>query len=251
MRLELAIAGFDYIEENVQGFLIPEEKDEDFAAKLAVGSQSALPVAAANCFLPGALKCTGPVVDTERLARYAETAFHRAQQVGIRRIVFGSGGSRQIPDGFDRAKALEQFISFSRRIAPLAQKYEVIVVIEPLNKKECNFINSLADGAEIVKTVNHPNLRLLADIYHMSMDQESPEEIIKHGALLQHVHVAELDGRMAPGTHGEDFGPYLRALKKINYGHNLSFECGWKQFPEQAAESREAFQRQVALAGLE
>jgi len=247
----LAEAAFDYVEENVQGFLVPEDSDGAFAARLEVARQAALPILAANCFLPGALKCTGAAVDTERLVRYAETAFRRAQQAGIRVIVFGSGGARQIPDGFDRALALDQFVSYARRIAPLAGQHGVTIVIEPLNKKECNFINSLADGAAIVEAVDHPHLRLLADIYHMSMDHEPPDEIVKHGRWIQHLHVAEREGRLAPGTQGEDFGPYLRALKKISYGSALSFECGWKQFPEQAAASLKEFRRQVLQSGLD
>jgi sugar phosphate isomerase/epimerase len=247
----LTESGFDYIEENVQSFLIPEDSNEAFAAKLDLAKRGALPILAANCFIPGALKCTGPDVNPDRLARYAETAFRRAKQAGIHTIVFGSGGSRQIPDGFDRKVAHGQFTSFVRSIAPLAERHGVTIVIEPLNKKECNFINSLAEGAAIVEAVNHPHVRLLTDFYHMSVDGESSDEILKHGHLLHHVHVAELEGRFAPGTQGEDFGPYLRALKKVSYGKAISFECGWKQFPEQAANSLTEFRRQVFEAGLD
>jgi sugar phosphate isomerase/epimerase len=246
----LVKAAFDYVEENVQNFLIPEESDAAFAAKLDAAKRAELPVLAANCFIPSGLKCTGPAVDRERLERYAETAFRRAQQVGIRFIVFGSGGSRQIPDGFDRAQAQAQFISLAKSIAPVAERHGVTIVVEPLNKKECNFINSLADGAAVVEAVNHPHLRLLADFYHMSMEGESPDEIVRHGRWLAHAHVAELADRMAPGTKGEDFGPYLRALKKINYGGAISYECGWRDFPEQAAESLKGFRAQLREAGL-
>lgn len=246
----MARAAFDYLEVNVQEFLIAEEDEAAFAAKLDAAKRAPLPILAANCFIPGALKCTGPDVDTERLVRYAETAFRRAQQVGIRHIVFGSGGSRQIPKGFDRKVARDQFVSYVRRIAPLAAYHEVTLVIEPLNKKECNFINSLGEGASIVEEVNHLHLRLLADIYHMRMEQESPDEIIRHGQWIRHAHVAELEGRFAPGTSGEDFGPYLRALKKIGYSNALSIECVWKQFPEQSAGSLKGLREQVGEAGL-
>jgi sugar phosphate isomerase/epimerase len=247
----LAKAAFDYIEENVQGFLVPEDSEAAFSAKLDAAKQTALPILAANCFLPGTLKCTGPEVDLERIARYAEAAFRRAHQVGIRLIVFGSGGARQIPEGFDREVARNQFISCTRRIAPLAERHGVTIVIEPLNKKECNFINSLAEGAAIVEAAGHPHLRLLADVYHMRMEQEPSDEIVRHGRWIEHVHVAELEGRQAPGTQGEDFGPYLRALKKINYRNAISFECNWKQFPEQAAGSLREFRRQVLQADIE
>lgn len=243
-------AGFDYLEANVQVLLKAEAGEDDFAPELKASQAAPLPVLAANCFLPGALKCTGPDVDMDRLVRYAETAFCRARLIGIRHIVFGSGGARQIPEGFDFSTARKQFIDGLRRIAPLAEEHKIIVVIEPLNAKECNFITSLAEGASIVKETNHPHIRLLADFYHMSKDGEDPNEIAVHGEWLHHIHVAEKEGRFAPGTGGEDFGPYLRALKQIDYKGAISYECGWKQFAEQAAESVKGFREQIRRAGL-
>ena len=245
-----AQAGFDYVEENVQSLLMAEAPDEAFAPALKTAQNAPLSTIAANCFLPGALKCTGPEVDLERIVRYAGTAFRRAHQVGIRFIVFGSGAARQIPEGFDHAQAREQFLACLRRIAPLAREHDVIIVIEPLHKKECNFINSLADGASLVEAADHPQVRLLADFYHMLKDGEDPNEIAVHGRWIQHVHVAEKEGRLAPGTSGEDFGPFLRALKQIDYRGAISYECGWKQFPEEAPASLKGFREDVRKAGL-
>ncbi len=238
------------MEENVQKFLVAEEPDEVFAPLLKSAQSSPLPLIAANAFLPGTIKCTGPDVDLERIVRYAGTAFRRARLAGIRFIVFGSGGARQIPEGFDHSIARDQFLACLRRIAPLAREQDVTVVIEPLNKKECNFINSLADGAFFVEAAAHPHVRLLADFYHMLVDGEAPDEIILHGRWIQHVHVAEREGRFAPGTNNEDFGLHLRALKQIDYQGDISFECGWKQFPEQAAACVTGFREQVRKAGL-
>ena len=78
-------------------------------------------------------------------------------------------------------------------------------------------MNSVGEGADIVKAVNHPNIKLLVDIYHMLREGESPEEIIKAGKHIYHCHIAEKDKRTPPGAAGDDFKPYLRALKKINY----------------------------------
>lgn len=245
-----AKAGFEYLELNVQGFLVPEAPDETFAPNLKVAQTAPLPVIASNAFLPGTLKSTGPDIDLDRLARYAETAFARAKQSGMRYIVYGSGGARQIPEGFSRDEAARQFVTGLRRIAPLAEKHGVSIVIEPLNSKECNFINSLAEGAAMAEAADHPNIQLLADIFHMLVDGEAPDEIVKHGRWIRHVHVAEKEGRLAPGIGGEDFSPYLRALKAIDYRGGISFESGWKDFPTQAQGCQEYFRNQVRKAGL-
>lgn len=234
----LAPAGADYLEENVQSYLRPEEADVQFAP-------TALPVRAANCFLPAHLKVTGPDARPDEIARYAATAFRRAQAAGISILVFGSGAARQIPDGFPAAAARRQFASLLRQLGPLAGQHGVIIVVEPLNRGECNFINSLAEGADLVADCNHPNIRLLADIYHMLRDGESPEAILAHGRWLRHVHVAEKEKRTAPGVAGDDFRPFLRALQQVNYRGAISFECGWTDLITEAAGSIAAFRQQL------
>ncbi len=227
-------SGCVFIEEVVRGFLVPDKDEKEFDAKLTLAKQSRLPVTACNSFLPGDMKCVGPKAVHNEILQFAETAFRRAATSGVKIIVFGSGGSRAIPEGFSREEALIQFTDLCKRLAPLAQKYHVTVVIEPLNTKECNFINSVAEGGEIVNAVNHPNIRLLADLYHMKMEDESPSNIVKYGKLLHHVHVAEKEGRAAPGTHGEDFSTYFAALKKIGYKRAISIECKWQNMELQA-----------------
>lgn len=243
-------AGFDFVEENIQNFLAPLESDDVFAPNLAAARSAPVPVPAANCFLPASLKCVGPKVDTAQLLRYGETAFRRAHQAGIRHVVFGSGGARQIPDGFPPAKARAQFLQLLRDLAPLAQSHDVVVVVECLNPGECNFLNRLAEGAALVAETNHPNVRLLADLYHMSLSGDAPEEILKHGRWIEHIHVAEREGRRAPGTSGEDFGPCLRALKAINYPGVISYECNWKNMAEESPASIKSFRQQLAASGL-
>ena len=243
-------AGFDFVEENVQSFLAPGELNEVFAAKLRSVPTDVLPVPAANCFLPGALKCVGPNVDWDQLLRYAEAALRRANESGIRVIVFGSGGARQIPDGFPLAEARAQFLQLLRDLAPLAQANAVTLVVECLNPGECNFINRLAEGAALVAETNHPHVRLLADLYHMALSGDIPDDILAHSRWLEHVHVAETDGRTAPGTNGQDFGPYLRALAKIHYRGAISFECTWKNLADEAPAAVKSFREQLIRSDL-
>lgn len=174
------------------------------------------------------LKCVWSETHHEKVLQFAEIAFRRAEKSGIKTIVFGSGGSRTIPEGFSKDEAMKQFVEICTKLASLAKKYNIVISLEPLNSKECNFINSVSEGGEIVKKVDHPNFRLLADIYHMLMENEGSESIVKYGKYLYHVHIAEKEGRSAPGTHGEDFTPYFSALKKVEYKGRISIECRWE-----------------------
>jgi sugar phosphate isomerase/epimerase len=241
----LAAAGANFVEEHIQKLLVPEEDDTAFAPILAKVKAAPLPVIAANCFLPASLPCTGPNVDTARLLRYGDVAFRRAAQCGIRYLVFGSAGARKIPDGFPREKAKEQFVAILKDLAPLALKHGVIIVVEPLHKAECNFINSLAEGAEMVNAANHNHVWLLADIFHMLRDSEPAGEISRWGHLLRHAHIAEKEKRTAPGVKGDDFRPYLRALRDANYAGALAIECGWGNLAAEAKPALDALKGQL------
>jgi sugar phosphate isomerase/epimerase len=235
----------DFIEESVQRFLVPEDDETVFEQASFGAAETSPPVDTANLFLPGEIKTTGPVVDMQRVVAYAECAFRRAKKVGIRTIVFGSGGSRALVENFDKGRAEQQFVDVLKAIAPIAANYTVQIVIEPLNRGECNFINSLAEGAEAVRSCGHPSILLLADIYHMLREDEEPQEILRFGDLLRHVHVAEKAERTAPGLAGDDFRPYLKALATSGYPGDFSLECRWNDLASEAASGAAELRRQI------
>ena len=215
----------DFIEANVQTFFKPEISDSDYAQFLAQFQSLRGRIPIANSFLPPDLKITGPTVDDERLMRYAEVAFRRAADFGTRLIVLGSGGARQLPDGWSEAAGFEQLVQVLEKCAPLAEAHGITLALEPLNRGECNLVNTLLEGAVAVARVNHPNVRLLVDVYHMQHNGESPTDIIKVAPWITHVHLAEKAGRSLPGVNGDDFRPYLSALKQSGYNGTLALEC--------------------------
>jgi sugar phosphate isomerase/epimerase len=224
--------GFQFIEGGVSGVMMPKEPDDVFAKKLEEIKAAELPVRVCNGFIPGELKVVGPEPKLDAAVAYATIAIRRAPKAGVGKIVLGSGGIRRIPDGFSCDKAREQFIEFCKKIAPVAQDNGIVIVLEPLNKKECNFITRVDEGAEIVDAVGHPGFQLHADIYHMMKDDETAESILKAGKRIRHVHVAS-KSRKAPGSDDTDFRPYFKALRSIGYVGGISCECGWSKKPEE------------------
>jgi sugar phosphate isomerase/epimerase len=244
----IAASGLDFVEENVQSFLAPEGPDASFVNRLGLAKSCAKPILAANCFLPADLKCVGKTVDRLRLLAYADQAFARARRAGIGLVVFGSGNARQVPEGFDRGAAEKQFCHLLADLGPRAARHGVTVVVEPLHRGECNFINTVAQGASLVRWVNHPSIRLLADLYHMMREQESPAMLIDHGELIRHVHLAERNERTAPGVKGDNFRPYFKALQAIGYDRTISLECGWTDLATQLERAVDEVRRQLADA---
>jgi len=226
-------AGCAYLEAGVRRLLVPDRPREEFAVLRDEALACGLPVRACNSFLPSSLKSTGPAAVPEQILPFAATAFERAAEVGVETIVFGSGGSRAIPEGFDRTVAREQFIELLTRMGPLAATHGVTVALEPLQSSECNFINTVREGAAIVRAVDHPQIRLLADFFHMMREGEGPDALVETADLLAHLHIAEKARRTPPGTAGDDFVPWFAALAEVGYSGLLSIECGWDDLAAQ------------------
>lgn len=222
--------GCSFVEVSVTGTLVPESPDSVFATILKQVEGLRVPVLSANCFFPGDIRLVGPDVDTARIGKYVAVALKRANRLGIRTVVLGSGSSRRIQDGVDRKNAKEQFIGLCRMIASVAAENGIVIVLEPLNHAETNFVNTTLEGAEIVREVGHPNFRLLADFFHMARAGENPyQNLVAVKDCLHHCHIAEKENRTPPGVVGDDFSPYFRALKDISYKGYISIECSGLQ----------------------
>ncbi len=204
---------------------MPEKDDQVFAASLALARQAAIPVLACNNFLPGSLRATGPDADHPKILAYAQIAFARARSIGVKTIVFGSAAARRLPEGFSKVQATAQFVGLLRQMGPLAATQGVTVAIEPLNTREDNFLNTVAEGAAIVEAVGHPGIGLAADIYHMMRNGETPADLLRDAPRVTHVHIAENEKRSAPGVAGDDFAPFFAALRSGGYSGPISIEA--------------------------
>jgi len=219
-----AKAGYDYFEMSVGGLLKPREDKSAFEAVLAEVRTVPIPCPAVNVFIPADLKVTGPTAFLPGLEQYVKIACQRAHAAGVETIVFGSGGARRVPDGFDHATARRQIITFLHMLGPIAAHNGVTVVVEPLNLAECNILNTLSECAEVVRAVGHPAIRLLVDAYHLLKDNDSLEDIVKNGDLLAHAHIATIPNRVAPGQEPCDLAPFFQALKRAGYQGRISLE---------------------------
>ncbi len=218
-------AGFRLIGESVPKILSPTLSNDEFQANLKRIKAAKCKVLSCNLFFPGSLKIAGPDVDEAKVLSYTETVLSRAKQAGVKYIVLGSSGARSIPAGYDMDKAKADFVMLCKKLGQIAKKNDVVILLENLETTETNFITSLKTAAEIVKKVNEPNFRLNVDVFHMLREGESPDEIIAAAKEVGFCEIAEKVKRTLPGVAGDDFRPYLRALKKINYKGYIFMEA--------------------------
>ncbi|MEK6794236.1 MAG: sugar phosphate isomerase/epimerase family protein [Spirochaetota bacterium] len=216
-------AGFDYIEPSVVS--IAGMTEEQFASACSLAASSSIRCEAFNVLFPGDIKVVGPQVDAARIQDHLTKSFERIAKLGAQMVVFGSGGARKCPDGWEKARAVEQFIETARIAGDAAKKHGLTIVVEPLNTGETNIINSVSEGKDVVSRTAHPNVKLLADWYHIRKDNEPAVHISEAGALLQHIHVINSNGRNVPASRAEDdYASFFRELSLIHYRGRMSIE---------------------------
>ena len=242
----LKAEGAEFLTESVGNFLVPDKDEVEFEKNLEKLKASPLPILACNGFIrPANLHCVGPAANHNAILTWAETTFRRMKKANGKFIVFGSGSARQIPDGWPKDKAEAQFVALLRLLGPLAEAQGITVTVEQLQTDECNFINHIGEGAALIRAANHPNIRLLADLYHMATMADTPAELKAAMDVVVHVEIAEKVGRTVPGISGDDFRPYFRVLRETGYQGAVSIEGKWnpgqvgpafKEIAKQAAE---------------
>jgi sugar phosphate isomerase/epimerase len=217
-------SGFRRLGESVSKMLSPSLTEEQFQLNLARIKKAKCKVFLCNIFFPPRMKIAGPDVDENRVLGYADTVLSRAKKAGIPFIILGSGGARRIPEGYDVQKAQADFALLCRKLAIVAGKYGIMIALESLEIAETNFLITLRSAAEVVRAVNHPNFKLNADIFHMMRENESPQSIVDAADILVYCEIAEKQIRSLPGVQGDDFKPYLRALRKAKYRGHIFIE---------------------------
>jgi len=129
-----------------------------------------------------------------------------------------------INENVDKIKAEKWTIDCLKECTEFAQEYNIGLTLEPVNRYESNFINTLNEGIEFIERVGASNLGLLADTFHMNIEEVSIyDSIIQAKDYITHVHFAD-SNRWAPGCGHLDFAKIVQTLKNINYQGYVSAE---------------------------
>ncbi|MEM2921977.1 MAG: sugar phosphate isomerase/epimerase [Candidatus Bathyarchaeia archaeon] len=131
-----------------------------------------------------------------------------------------------------------------REVCRYAQKYDVALGVEPVNRFETYFLNTAADAVKLVKDVGEPNAKVHLDTFHMNIEEKDFYNPIKEaGGLLNHLHCCEND-RGVPGTGHVDWNGVFKALSEIGYDRWLVIESFVPEMEKIAAST--AIWRKVA-----
>ncbi len=240
----IAEAGFDYLDLPVAQMM--ELGDADFQTLRREVTASGLPCRCCNNFIPADMRLTGVQTPDAQIRDYLERSLDRVAALESGLLCFGSSGARNVPPGFSLDEAWTQLVSFLCIAGEAAARRGITIVIEHLNRGESNIVNSVAEGIRLSREADHPAVKVLADYYHLALENESPQIINQAGDGLLHCHIANPEARVFPKPEdGQDYRSFFDQLRGIGYTGGISLEAFTDNFQAEVSETC-AYLKQLA-----
>jgi sugar phosphate isomerase/epimerase len=150
-----------------------------------------------------------------------------AAALGATHLVHGSPAQRVLPDGPDREAARDRGIDAFAFAGERARAAGVTYCIEPLDRGQTAFVNTIAEAAGIVRAIGNPALSTMLDTCSAANTETEPIEALVARwlptGLIAHVHLND-PNRRAPGQGALRFGPVLAALRAQGYAGTAAVE---------------------------
>ena len=148
---------------------------------------------------------------------FIDMAQDYGKMVNIGRIR-GTVGNR------NRKYVEDLFIGSVRELCDYALARGVTLLLEPVNRYECDFINTVDEGGQFLNRIAATNLGIMPDVFHMNIEERDiSEALAKNIKHVKYVHFAD-SNRLAPGEGHLDFSQILETLRKVGYDDYISIE---------------------------
>lgn len=213
--------------------------DADIAAIAAASDEHAIDVVSTGALGVGANasgsgdSITDPTLHEAAVADI-ENALERVAPLDTDIMVITVGPERP---ALSRAAQHNAIVNVLRDAASAAAAHDVTLVIEPLNTRVDHpgyYLTSTDEGCEIVEAVDHPNVRLLYDVYHQQITEGNLVETIReHHDYIGLYHLADVPGRHEPGTGEINYHTILETIAETGYDGSVGLEYVPSEIPEQ------------------
>jgi 5-keto-L-gluconate epimerase len=145
-----------------------------------------------------------------------------------------------IGDG-DYTSARNRIVEALKAVCPRAEELGVKIALEPINRFQLDYHNTIDSVCGVIKNVGSESLGLLIDTFHMNIEERDVLGAVKQAAtLVTHVHVAD-SNRMAPGGGHFDFDSFFNLLSDMNYNGWVTVEADEKPSFIEMARNAAAF----------
>ncbi|MEM2057025.1 MAG: sugar phosphate isomerase/epimerase family protein [Thermoproteota archaeon] len=166
-----------------------------------------------------------------RSIEYTYRLAQAASEITCPILVWGSGKARNIPFETTREKGFERNLEVLKEAAKAGEEFDVRFGVEPLQRSETNFVNTVEEAMKLVENVNSEFIGITADVRHMIREEyDLIESLKKAGEEIIHVHLADNNSRV-PGRGIIDFNRLLKCFREIGYRGAMSIEAGLGENP--------------------
>ena len=168
--------------------------------------------------------------DHDRLVNDFKAKVEVAKKLKCKHLIGLTGNERT---DISKEKQTENVVKCLKRLAPIAEDNDIIIVIEllnPLVDHKGFFLTRTDQAVPILNAVGSKNVKMLFDIYHQQITEGNViRNLTENIDLIGHFHVADNPGRKEPGTGELNYTNIFKAIAKTNYvskGHFVALECG-------------------------
>jgi D-psicose/D-tagatose/L-ribulose 3-epimerase len=219
-------------------------------AGLAIGSVCA-------CMGPGR-DLRGTPEEQKTGSDYIKALIDQAVVLGCPRIIgplYSVVGKADAVEESEQKREFELVVKNLKELASYAEKKGILLCVEPLNRFETDFLNTVDKGLKLLKAVGSKAVKLHLDTFHMNIEEkDQAAAILKAGKHLSHFHACGSD-RGTPGNDHIDWKPIVKALKEVGYDQDIvieSFTTDVKVIARAAAIWRriEPTRNEIAVKGL-
>lgn len=171
------------------------------------------------------MAASGPGVDEALIDFWIGRSFSRLNEMGVKYV--GCYGSHfPVPDGFSRTKATDQALAHVTKMADEADKYGMVIALEPMAAADSVFPKYL-DGLAFAQRLNRKSVRIMADLnYFIKIDQPLCD-IEKAPEYCVNVHLAGKQGQPGVGDMVDIHTRLFQTLKGVGYELSVTSACPW------------------------
>ena len=140
-----------------------------------------------------------------------------------------------IHDGDSYETGLGRLSDCLGRLSRRAEPAGVTLLLEQMNMFETNYLHSVPEVGEYIRSLGLPNLRIHADTFHMNIhDVDMCRNLREYAPLLGYIHLSD-SNRLSPGRGHIDFPAVLATLRESGYGGWAGIEVLTQPSPREAA----------------
>lgn len=145
-------------------------------------------------------------------------------------------------DGVSMEQARDWLRTALDELGEEARRFNIPLIYEPLNRYETNLTNTMAAGVELLQSLQTDNVRLLADLFHMNIEEtDIAAGLLAGGRFIGHVHFVDTNRRPAGCGH-MSYGPIVSALRDIGFDGYVSAEAfAWPDSATAAEQTMRAY----------